>query len=110
MITLLTTEEMLNILETETTIVLNRFKINEMKSNDEKCHLIIANHDNCSVSLGNEIIAGTNTVKLLGIKTDNELKFTEHVSYLCKRGNQKLHAISKFLCLNKRKHIMKTLC
>ena len=43
-------------LETETTIVLNWYKKNEMKSNDEKCHLIIANHDNCSVTLDNEII------------------------------------------------------
>ena len=80
-----TLEEMLKSLETETLIVLNWFKINEMKSNDNKYQLRIANHDNCSVRLVNEIIERTNTVKLLGIKIDNELKFTVHVSYLCKK-------------------------
>ena len=61
------TVEMLKILETETTIVVNWFRINEMKSNDGKCHLIVVNHDNCYVTLGNEIIEGSNSVKLLGI-------------------------------------------
>ena len=37
-----TVEEMLKILETETTIVLNWFKLNEMKSIDDKCHLIVS--------------------------------------------------------------------
>ena len=104
-------EEMLKILETETSIVLNWFKSNEMKSNDDKCHLIVANHNNCSVNLGNELIEGSSSVELLGVTIDNELKFTEHVSYLCKKGNQKLHAlarISKFICIEKRKLIMRT--
>ena len=72
-------------------ILLNWFKLNEMKSNDDKCHLIVANIDNISVSLGNEIIETSNSVKLL--------------------GNQKLPAlarISKFLYLEKRKLIMRT--
>ena len=69
----------------------------------DKCHLIIANHDNCSVSLDNEIIEGTNTVKLLGIKIDNELKFTVYVSYLCKKGIQK-HGIYQ-LILNSLNHL-----
>ena len=55
-------DEMLKILETETTIDLNWFKSNEMKSNDDKCHLIVANNDNVSVSLGNEIIESSNPV------------------------------------------------
>ena len=90
---------MLKILETETTIVLNWFKLNEMKSND-KCHLIVANIDNISVSLSNEIIESSDSVELLGVTIDKNLTFIEHVSYLCKKGNQKLHAlvrISKFV-------------
>ena len=82
-----------------------------MKSNDDKCHLIVANIDNISVSLGNEIIESSDSVELLWVTTDKNLTFIEHVSYLCKKGNQKLHAlarISKFLCLVKRKLIMRT--
>ncbi len=106
-----TVDELLKTLELETSTVLNWFKVNEMKSNDDKCHLIVANHNDVSVNLGNEIIEGTNTVELLGLTIDNNLKFTEHVTTLCKKGNQKLHAlarISNFLCHNKRKLIMKT--
>ena len=37
---------LLKCLETETSTVLNWFKINEMKSNSDKCHLIVAENDN----------------------------------------------------------------
>ena len=82
-----------------------------MKSNDDKCHLIIANHDNYSVNIGNEVIESTDTVELLGLKIDNKLKFNEHVTNLYIKGNQKLHAlarISKYLSQDKLKIIMKT--
>ena len=106
-----TVDEMLKTLEAETNTVLNWFKMNEMKSNDDKCHLIVINNNNTSVCLGSEIIESSNSVELLGVTIDNNLKFIEHVSYLCKKGNQKLHAlarISKYLCFEKRKLIMRT--
>ena len=56
-----------------------------------------------------ERIIGSHSVELLGITNDNNLNFTEHVSYFCKKGNQKLHAFSKFLSLNKPKRIMRTM-
>ena len=102
---------LLKTLEDEITIVLNWFRINEMKSNDDKCHLIIANTDKVSVSLGNEVIGASDTVELLGIKLDKNLNFNQHVSDLLKKGNQKLHAlarISKYLSQDKLKIIMKT--
>ena len=45
---------LLKTLESETTIILDWFRLNEMKPNDDKCHLIVCNHDNLSVKLGNE--------------------------------------------------------
>ena len=103
---------LLNILENETTALLEWFKSNEMKSNEDKCHLLIINHEdeNC-VKLGKENIVGISSVDLLGIKIDKNLNFNEHVSKLTKKGNQKLHAlarISKYLCKDKLKVIMKT--
>jgi len=103
--------ELLNILENETTIILDWFQKNEMKSNDDKCHLIICNQENVSVTLGNEKISESDSVKLLGVTIDKKLNFTEHVSELCKKGNQKLHAlarVSKYLDGRKLKLIMKT--
>ena len=78
-------------MQTETNLVLKWLRLNEMKSNDNKCHLLIANQENVSVALGHEIIEATNSVELLGVKIDKNLDLNDHVSYLCKKGNQKLH-------------------
>ena len=82
-----------------------------MKPNDDKCHLIVTNEDRVSVTLGNETIEATDSIDLLGIKIDSNLNFNEHVTNLCKMGNQKLHAlarISKYLNEDKLEIIMKT--
>ena len=77
-----------------------------MKSNDDKCHLIVCNQDNVSVTLGNETIEKRSSVELLGVNIDTNLNFDEHVTNLCKKANQKLHAlarISKYFTENKLK-------
>ena len=102
---------LLKTLETETNQVLKWFRINEMKANDDKCHLLVANQENVSVTLGNEIIEATDSVELLGVTIDKNLDLNEHVSNLCKIGNQKLHAlgrISNYLSKDKLKIIMKS--
>ena len=109
--------DLLKSLENETSIVLNWFKINEMKSNSDKCHLIVAENINRTYSstsfiyLGNEFLECEDSVKLLGVNIDKNLTFNEHVSTLLKRANQKLHAlmrISKLLGEDKLKLVMKT--
>ena len=71
----------------------------------------MANHTDISVNIESECIYGESSVDLLGIKIDDSLTFTLHVSKLCKNANQKLHAlarIAKYLCKDKLKLIMKT--
>ena len=107
---------LLKILEKEAAVVQNWFKNNEMKPNDDKCHLIVTKDSSNSTSkphiyVGNECIESEKSVELLGIKIDNELKFNEHVTNLIKKGNQKLHAlarISKFVGEDKLKLFMRT--
>ena len=86
-----------------------------MKSNDDKCHLIMSNTNKNYTSkgfiyLGNKFIESEETVDLLGVKIDNKLNFSEHViNKLIKKGNQKLHAlerISRYLCKDKLKLII----
>ena len=104
-------QNLLKTLENETNLILDWFRKNEMKPNDDKCHLIVCNQEQLSVTVGNESISSSDSVELLGITIDKNLNFTEHVSNLCKRGNQKLHAlarISKYLKEDKLKLIMKT--
>ena len=65
--------KLLDLLESETTIILKWFRTNEMKSNDDKCHLFVANKDNVPLKLGNDTIDSSQTVKLLGVLIDNNL-------------------------------------
>ena len=82
-----------------------------MKSNNDKCHLIILNNENNIIKIGDEEISGSTSVKLLGITIDNKLNFNEHVRKLCKKANQKLHALARianYLESGKLRIIMKT--
>ena len=59
---------------------------------------------------GNKIF-NSKREKLLGIIIDNELKFYEHVSNICKKASNKLHALSRisdFMTVQKRRIVMKS--
>ena len=82
-----------------------------MKSNNDKCHLLVLNHEDNLIKIGDEEIIGSASIKLLGITIDNKLNFNEHVTKICKKANQKLHAlarIAKYLNTDKLKIIMKS--
>ena len=87
--------DLLNTLENETCIVIEWLRNNEMKPNNDKCHLIVCNHDQLSVRLDKEKIESTDSVELLGVVIDNNLNFTDHVSRLCRISNQRLHALAR---------------
>ena len=65
-------ETLLCTLQTETSKVLKWFHDNEMKSNDDKCHLIVANEEKVSITLGQETIESSDSVVLLGINIDKK--------------------------------------
>ena len=56
-------ESLLKTLQEETLMALKWFNVNEMKSNDDKCQLIVANQDNISITLGNECIEAEDSVE-----------------------------------------------
>ena len=62
---------------------------------DKSKLLVTKNDENVSLMVGNQIIHGSKTVKLLGIQIDNHLDFTVHVSNVCNKVSTKLHALSK---------------
>ena len=45
--------------------------------------------------IDDEIVEGNKSVKLLGIKIDNELKFKERITNICNKVSQKLHALAR---------------
>ena len=108
--------ELLKTLEKETYTVLNWFCFNEMKSNDDKCHLLVANEGTIRYQSHNFIylrktfLEGEEQVKLLGIQIDQNLTFDAHLNGVIKKGNQKLHAlmrVSKYLSSDQLRLIMK---
>ena len=68
------------------------FKENHMQANPDKCHLLVTNKTLTSVNINGFQITNSTEEKLLGIKFDSKLSFENHVSSLCKKVSQKLHA------------------
>ena len=65
-----------------------------MKSNTDKCHLIIVNDQDNDIKIGNDMITSKTSVKLLGV-IGNKLNFNKHVDNICKKANNKLHALAR---------------
>ena len=55
------------------------FEDNQMKTNQDKYHLIVSENENISIHIGPFEIKNTNREKLLGIKVDSRLNFNEHL-------------------------------
>ena len=67
-----------------------------MNVNYDKFHLLIPNHDDdVYINIGMHIIKGSKSKKLLRINIDNNLRFDKHVSILCDKASQKLHALAR---------------
>ena len=103
-------ESVISHLENEAKLLLQWLQNNAFKANPDKSHLLLNSIDDISAFIGGHEIKNSNVVKLLGISIDNELKFNEHVSKLCKKAGQKLHALSRispYMNKDRRRIIMK---
>ena len=81
-----------------------------MKANADKCHLSVSFEESCTAKIEDFSIKNSTKEKLLGVKFDSNLSFEGHVTSLCKKASQKLHAlarISHYMDLNKRRNLMK---
>ena len=97
-------------LELECATLIQWVRINGLKANPDKFHMILSDsnteHD---MIVDNHIVKNSLTEKMLGIKIDNRLSFDPHVSNLCSKVSQKLHALSRvsqFMPLQRRKEVM----
>ena len=79
-----------------------------MKANADK--LLVARDRDVAVKVGEFDVKNSREEKLLGVKIDSKLSFENHVSSLCKKASQKLHALARvanFMDLAKLKSLMK---
>ena len=73
-------------LEHDCSVALEWFSDNFMKSNADKCHLLVlgqSSDDPVTVRIGNPEVVNNSEEKLLGVQIDNKLSFENHVSKLC---------------------------
>ena len=90
----------LNKLESSISTVAGWFTDNCMKLNREKCHFMVFGDQSNNLTLQIETIPviESKEQKLLGITVDKKLIFKAHVESLCKKANQRVHALSCISC------------
>ena len=97
-------------LDKDSKILLEWFRNNGLKANPDKFHLLLSdNNEDYYISVANFTIQNSNSEKLLGVIFDNELTFNNHVSELCAKATQKMHALSRvcnIMSFTQRKVIM----
>ena len=98
-------------IEHDSSILFQWLANNVVKANPDKSHLLLSRKQNdVHALINNYIITNSVNETLLGITIDNELTFTEHVSKLCTKASNKLHAlarISNFMNHEQKRVIMK---
>ena len=102
-------QDVLRSLEKSTERLFEWFDNNSMKSNPEKCHLLVKSDEPVSVNICGSYINNSSSQKLLGVTIDSRLTFESHINQLCTRASQKIGAISRispFMNLSQRKLIM----
>ena len=100
-------------LEHDSFLAIEWFENNNMKLNQDKCHLLVSGYKNENVwaNIGNEKIWESNKQKLLGLDIDRNLNFNEHVSSLCRKVGNKLSVLarlSNFMSFKQRRILLKT--
>ena len=88
-------EEAIQKLELTTNNLFEWFKNNHMKANADKCHLLVTRDTDVTAKIGEFDVKNSREEKLLGVKINLKLSFENHVSSLCKKASQKLHALAR---------------
>ena len=66
-----------------------------MKSNADKCHLLVSTNEKVRMNVDGFKIDKSNTEKLLGVKFDKKLPFDDHISDICKKAGRKISALTR---------------
>ena len=57
--------------------------------------MLVNTNESVKITIRDFDINNSSCEKLLGVKLDNKISFDEHITNLCKKGNRKLHALSR---------------
>ena len=103
--------KLINILQSESEVITDWFKKNQMIVNPDKFQVIIidkkkGDHTNENVVIDNKQIKTVSSVELLGIQLDDKLNCSPHMSNICKSAANQLNALirlQKFLSFKEKK-------
>ena len=68
---------------------------NLMKSNADKCHLLVNSNEKVTIKIGSHEIFNTKHEKLLGVYLDSGLSFDYHISEICQKASRKVCALAR---------------
>ena len=71
------------------------FDGNLMKSNPDKCHLLLSSCEKIKLETGDFEIETSTCEKLLGVHFDNRLTFDYNISGLCKKASKIINALAR---------------
>ena len=82
------------------------FSDNQMKKNDDKCHLLLSGKDDMTINASAFKIKNTKCKKLLGIKVNCGQKLESYLDGVIRKASNKINASSRvtpFMNLSKKK-------
>ena len=107
-----TIPQVISNLEQESITVLNWIRNNGLKANPGKFGLLLSDpNEELSINIKNANVSNALCRVLLGITIDGKVTFKTHVTNLCIKASNKLHALSRvshFMTMKQRKTIMQS--
>ena len=104
-------DEVINKLEDTIEKLFNWFQYNNFKANASKCHSFLSPYKPVTIKIKESAIESSNSEKLLGVTIDSKLSFDDHITILCRKTSQKLHALSRvasYMSFDKKRILLKT--
>ena len=103
-------EDVIKKLENDSRMLMDWYEINYLKPNPDIFHLLLSEiREDITISIQGKYITNNVNEKILGVYFDSELSFKTHITKLCKKASQKLHALarlSNLMSCGQRKIIM----
>ena len=99
-------DHLISVLEAESQVLIDWFKENKMQANPDKFQVLAVGKKTFtktpSIKIQQNVLTCEETVKLLGIDIDYQLKFDEHISNICRKASQQLNVLKRLgSCLTK---------
>ena len=88
-------DSLIALLEEASKSLFTWFDNNLMKSNADKCHLLVSSNEKVTMKIGSHEIGNTKREKLLGVHLDRRLSFDYHISQICKKASRKVYVLAR---------------